>query len=117
MLGSGDRLAVRTDLCQCNAGYAIFSLNIDDCMGKQQRNVKILQALDDISLQTAGIGHQLGNGFDFRTFEGHSARHNQTDIAGAEDYYLFTRKKAFHIDETLGCTGGVNACRTEAGDV
>ena len=80
-------------------------------MGKQQWNVKILQALDDIS-QTAGKSER-----DFRTFEGHSTRHNQTDIAGAEDYFLFTRKKAFHIDETLGCTGGVNACRTEAGDV
>ena len=50
-------------------------------------------------------------------FQRHAACHDHADIAGAEDYYLFTRKKAFHIDETLGCTGGVNACRTEAGDV
>ena len=81
-------------------------------MAKLQRDPEIIQALHDISLQTSGIWHQLCHSLNLRTFQSHTSGHDQPDITGSQDHYLFSRHKAFHVYKTLCCSCRINACRT-----
>ena len=85
-------------------------------MAQQQGNIKILQTLDDIAFEAAGKRHQLQNSFDFRPFETHPPRHNEADIAAAQNDSFFPGHIAFHIDEHLRRAGGIDAGGTGPGD-
>ena len=81
-------------------------------MTQFQGDIIIIQTLDDITLQSSGIWHQLCHNLNLCTLQRHASCHNQTDIAGAEDYYLLSRHPAFHIHISLGGSRGIHARRT-----
>ena len=86
-------------------------------MGEQQRNAEVLQALDDVPPQAAGIGQQLRYGVDFGPLQGHPPGHNQADVAGAEDHHVPPRQPALQIDQPLGRARRIDPGRAEARDV
>ena len=100
-LRSGYGLSVFVHLCECDTFYPFLTVNINDGVAQLQRDTKILQALDDVSLQTAGIGHQFCNHLHLCALQRHAAGHDQADVAGTEDDDFLTRHEAFHIDQTL----------------
>ncbi len=86
-------------------------------MREFQRNAEIIEALDNVPLESAGIGHQLGDNLNLRAFQRHAARHDESDIAGTEDDNLSSRHFALDIDEALCCAGCVDAGRTVTGNI
>lgn len=116
-LGAGDGAAVGADLGDRHAGVALAALDVDDGVAEVERNAKIVEALDDIALEAAGIGHQLSNGEDFCALERHAAGHDEADVAAAKDDDAAADHAALDVDKALRRPGGVDARRTEAGDV
>ena len=86
-------------------------------MAELQGNVEIIEALDDVPLQSAGIGHQLRNHQNLGPLQGHAPGHDQADIAAAQDDHSAPRQEALDVHQPLGRTGRVNARRAEARDV
>ncbi len=111
---SGNRTPVRADFRNRDAGQTIASFNAGHRMGQIQRNVIVMQALHNVSVQTGGEGHQFHAGQDLGALERHAAGHDQADITAAQNHNTFTGHKAFQVDELLGCTGCINpgAART-----
>ena len=70
--------------------------------GQIQRDIEIVQTLDDVALQTAGIGHDLRHGFDLRALQRHAAGHDEADVAGAEDDHALADQIALHVHHALG---------------
>ena len=95
----------------------LFAFDVYYCMGQLQRNAEVIQTLYDISLQTAGIRHQLGNDLDLGAFQSHTSCHDQSDITGTQDHDFTSGHIAFDVNQTLGGTCGINARGTIAGDV
>ena len=79
--------------------------------------MEVLQTLDDVPLQAAGIGHDLRHGVDTGALQRHAAGHDEADVAAAENHHVPAGHKALHIHQTLGRTGGIDARRAGAGDV
>ena len=79
--------------------------------------MEVLQTLDDVPLQAAGIGHDLRHGVDTGALQRHAPGHNEADVAAAQDHHIPAGHEALHIHQTLGRTGGINARRAGAGDV
>ena len=92
----------------------VFTVNEGDGVGQLQRNIEVVEALDDVTGQAVGVRHDFSHTFDVRAFEGHTAGHDQSDIAGAEDNDFFTGHVAFHVDETLCGPGSEDAGRSES---
>ena len=71
-------------------------------MTQQQRNIKVSQALNDISRQTTRILHYFADSPYLCAFECHPSCHNQTYIAGAQNNYLLSRQVSFDVYQLLG---------------
>ena len=102
-LGDGNRL------------HPLFALDVHHRMAQLQGDAVVVQALDDVPLQPAGIGHQLRHHLDLGPLQGHAAGHDEPDIAGAQDDHLPTGHIALHIHQPLGGARGVDARRAAAG--
>ena len=114
--GAGNGV-IAVHLAYDNLGKAsVFADYVGDSVAEIKRNAVIVKALSDISLKTVGIRHKLNNSLYLRTLKGHTARHNKTNVAGAEDEHLFAHHIAFHIDISLGGSGGENAGGAFAGN-
>ena len=50
LLGSRDRLAVCIYLCKSDSGYTLFALDVHNGVAELQRNIVVVQALNDVSL-------------------------------------------------------------------
>ena len=110
--------AVRFVNCgNCYSRDSLLAVNFCDSVGEFERNAEIVETLDNVSSQTARIRHNLTYAFDFRAFKGHSASHNKSDVARAENYYLFAGHEAFDVDVSLSASGSVNTRGTSSGNV
>ena len=89
---------------------AFLTLDIHDGMAQLQRNPIVVEALHDVSLESAGIRHELRHDLDLRTLEGHPSRHDEANVSGSEDHHLPSRHEALHVNETLRRT-----CREDTG--
>ena len=85
-------------------------------MGQVQGNVKILEALDNVPAQAAGIGHDLHTGQDLRPLQGHPPCHNETNVSAAQNDHPLSREPPLHIHIPLGRAGGENSGRTGSRD-
>ena len=95
----------------------VFSLDIDHRMVQFQWNPVILQALDDIPGEAAGLRHNLGHHLYRGPFQSHAPGHDKANISRAQDHDLFARHIAFHIHQPLGCPGRIDSCRAKAWDI
>ena len=105
---AGDGLALCIHFGYRHAGQAFPALNVDHRVAQKQRNVVVMQALNDIAVQAAGIRHQFHTGQHFGTLKGHTAGHDQANIAAAQNDHPFAGHIAFQIDEFLSRAGGIN---------
>src|SRR4030042_396087 len=81
-----------------------------------ERYIEIVEALNDIPLQPPGIMHYFINTPDPGTLQRKPSRHYETDVAGAQNNYLFAGKVAVNVDKPLRHTGGEYTGRAGAGD-
>jgi len=103
-LRTGDGLAIGADLRDRDAGNTLLALNVHNGVAKLERNVEIVQALDDITLQTARVGQKFCYNQYLRALKGHASCHDEADITAAENDDSTAGHEAFHVDETLCCT-------------
>ena len=89
-------------------------MDVDNSSAELERNIKVVEALDDVSCKTARIGHELADHLNMSTLKGHAARHDKTDIARAEDNDFFAGHIAVDVDIFLGGACGENACAAGA---
>ena len=75
-----------------------------------------MQALHDVSRQAAGIRHDLHTGEHLGALERHAARHDQADIARAQDEHALADHVALDIEVALRGTRGKYARRARARD-
>ena len=85
--------------------------------GQVQGDIEIVQTLDNVALQTAGIGHDLRHGLDLSALQRHAAGHDEADVAGAEDHHLPPGQIALHVHHALGGAGRPDAGGPRTGDV
>ena len=76
-----------------------------------------VQALYDVSLQAAGVRQKLCHNLNLGALEGHTSRHDKSDIAGTEDDDLTAGHVALHVHQSLRRSCGEDACRTVARDI
>ena len=75
-----------------------------------------MQALHDVPVQTRGIRHQLDAGEHLRALERHTPRHDEADVAGAENDDALSGHVALDVHVALRRTGCENAGAACAGD-
>ena len=92
-------------------------MQLDNGVAEQQGNVKVVQTLLDIPRKTAGIGHKLANGVNLCALKCHSARHDKSDIARAENYNLFAGHISLDSYKLLRRSRAVHAGRSAARNV
>ena len=92
-------------------------MDIHNGVAQKERDIVVVQALHDVALESAGVRQKLGHALDVRALKRHAARHDEADVAAAEDDDLASGHEALKIHEPLRRTGGIDACRTVAGDV
>ena len=68
---------------QGHAFHPLFSMDLHHCGGQLQGDAEIVQALDNVPFQAAGVGHDLCYRMDLCPFQCHPARHDKADITGA----------------------------------
>ena len=117
LLRTRHRLAVRADLSERDALEPFPAVDIHDRVAEQQGDAVVVQALHDVALEPAGVRQKLGHAPDVRALERHAARHDEADIAAAEDDDLASGHEALKIHEPLRRAGGVDARRAVAGNV
>ena len=83
---------------------------------EQKGYAVVLQTLDDVALQAAGIGHDLRHKFDFRALPGHAPGHNQANIAGTEDDHALAGQIAVDVGQPLRRARRVDARGPRAGN-
>ena len=113
---AGDGLAT-VNLCQGDAFHALLALDVHDSVAQLQGDAEVIQTLDDVTLQTAGVGHQFGNDLNLCAFQSHTAGHDQADVTGTQNHALTAGQESFHVDQALCGTGGVDTGGTEAGNI
>ena len=91
-------------------------MNVHDGVGQIQRDAVILQALDDIAVEAAGIGHELHAGQHLRPLQRHAPGHDEADVPAAQDHHPAAGHVALQVHEFLGGAGAVNAGAAGAGD-
>ena len=89
-----------------------LTFNIHNSMGKFQWNSKVIQTLHDVTLKAAGIRHQFRNHLNLGALQSHTTSHDQTNIAGTQDYNLTTRHVALDVNQSLCCTSRENTSRS-----
>ena len=78
-------------------------------MAEIEGDAEILETLHDVAIETVRIRQDLKHRFHFGALERHAARHDQADVAGADDHHVAARQIALHVDHALRCAGGEDA--------
>ena len=115
-LRAGDGAALFIHLRHHHLLQPVPAPNVGDGVAQIEGNVEVVEALDDVPGQTAGVGHQLHAGQDLGPLQGHAAGHDQADVAGAQDDHPPTHHIALHVQKALGGAGGEDAGAAGAGD-
>ena len=110
-------LVMVIDACDGDAFDAVFASDIDDGVREEAGDVEVVEALDDVSYEAAGVGHEFGDAEYFCAFQGHASGHDEADVAAAQDDDAFSGHEAVYVDEALSRTGRIDACGPEARDV
>ena len=113
----GNRLAALVNLCDGNAGNSVLAVYLDDGVAEHERNAEVVEALLDVSCETARIRHQLAHSFDLCALKRHSSCHNKSDISRAENYYLLTGHIAVHIYKSLRSSRGEDTRGASSADI
>ena len=114
-LRSGNRISFFIHLGNGHAFQAFAAADIRDGVAEIERNIIVLEALNDVPVQAGGIRHELHTGKDFCPLKGHPPGHDQADIARTEDHNAFPRHQAFQVDEALRGPGGIDSGAAGAG--
>ena len=117
LLGAGDRRARGgVHFGDDDALDALLAEDAHDGVVELERDAVVDEALHDVAVQARGIRHQLGDELHLGTLPRHAARHDESDVAAAEDHHLAPWEEALHVHEPLRAAGGVDAGRARSGD-
>ena len=109
---AGNRLHPVIHIHNLNSFQSVFSDRPRDCFRQKHRNIEILHALGDISLQTSGPVPCFINTKYFRTFQTQASCHDQTDVTAPENDSFFCRHPSFQIDKVLNGPCCIDSGRT-----
>ena len=87
-------------------------MDIHNGVAQKERDIVVVQALHDVALESAGVRQKLGHALDVRALKRHAARHDETDVARAENDDAPADHVALDIKVALCGAGGENAERT-----
>ncbi len=113
-LRAGNRLPLFIHLGNSHAAETFTAFNVDDRVAQVQGNIKVIQTLNNITVQAGRIGHQFNASKHLGTLQGHAASHDQANVAAAQNHHPLAGHVAFQIDEFLCSAGTVNACAAGA---
>ena len=117
LLGTGDRRARGgVHFGDDDALNALLAEDAHDGVVELERDAVVDEALHDVAVQARGIRHELGDELHLGALPRHAARHDEPDVAAAEDDDLAPGEEALHVHEPLRAARGVDAGRARAGD-
>ena len=117
LLGSWDRRARGgVHLGDDNSLHALLAEDARHGVVELERNAVVDQALHDVAVEARGIRHELRDELHLGALPRHAARHDEADVAAAEDHDLAPGEEALHVHEPLRAARGVDAGRARAGD-
>ena len=116
LLSARNGTAVFVNTADDNLLDPFFSDDIGNGVAEVERNIIIVEALDNIAVEPVGIGAKLDAGKHLGTLQRHAASHDKTDIAGAENDHPTTDHVALHIDIALRRPRGKDTGGTIAGN-
>ena len=99
-----------------NCFHPVAALDARDDVGQVQRDGKIVETLHDVAHAPRRIGLDLDDGEHRAADQGEPARHDEADVAGADDHHASTGNAPLDVHEALGKTRGVHARRAGAGN-
>lgn len=101
-----------------HAAYsAVGRVDLCDGVRQHKRNIIVAQTLHYITVKTGRIGHKFDARVYVAALESHTASHDKTDVAAAQNYHFVTRLQAFHVHQTLSRTGGIDTRAARSGNV
>ena len=107
--------------CSSTGATVTFStrraaVDLDDRGRQVQRNIEVVQALHDVAVEAVGVRHDLEDAGHLDPFQGQAPRHDQPDVARAEDGDTAAGQHAVQVDEALRQPGREDPGRPCAGD-
>ena len=99
-----------------HALQTVLAVDLGHGGAEVQGDAEVLQALDDVALESAGVGQKLADGLPPGALQGQAPGHDQADVAGAENDHPLAHQIAFDVHELLGRAGAVNARGPGAAD-
>ena len=100
-----------------NTFNSLLSVYLGYRVAEFERNSEVVQALNDVSVKSAGIRHKLAYELDICSFKRHSSRHNETDVSRAENDNILSGHFALYVDKSLRRARRIHACGAFAGNV
>ena len=116
LLGAGDWPALLVHLGNPDRLDALLSLHARNRVREQERDAKVIQALDDVSLEAARVGHEFRHARNVCSLERHPTGHDEANVTGAQDHDLASRHEALDVNQALGGARSVDARRPEPRD-
>ena len=105
------------DLAHLDGFHAVVPDHARDRGRQVQRNAKVVQAVFHIAAQTVGVRHELVHALDRNPLERAAARHDQPDVARAQNDGARAGFEVLDIDVSLRQAGRKHAGGTAAGDL
>ena len=105
------------DLAYFDCLHAVVPDHACDRGRQVQRNAKVVQAVFHIAAQTVGVRHELVHALDRNPLERAAARHDQPDVARAQNDGARAGFEVLDIDVSLRQAGRKHAGGTTAGDL
>ena len=105
------------DLAYLDSLHTIVPDHTRDRGGQVQRNAKVVQAVLNIAAQPVGVRHELVHALDGNPLERAAARHDQPDIARAQNDGARAGFEVLDIDVSLRQAGRKHAGGAAAGDL
>ena len=107
---------MRVHLCDLHAREPVGAEHARDRVAQVQRDVIVVQALVDVARQTRGGGLGLVHAEHLRALKRQAARHDEPDVAAAEDDAAAGRQLAEQVRKVLRGAGREHARRARAVD-
>ena len=104
LFGSGNRLTVRIHCRNSNSLNPLLAVNLHNRVAELQWNIKVFNALNNVTTQARTERHNLAYKLYLGTFESESPCHNQPDITRAKNYNLASGHITVYIYKALSRT-------------
>ena len=81
-----------------------------------ERNSEVVETLGDVAGKPRGLRHDFNDRLYLDPAPAEPPRHDQADVAGADDHRAGAGKRSIPVQQLLRASGGIDSRRTGAGD-